>query len=864
MKTKTVPVGHRLSMITAGSILISALVIYIFNYYIDQLNIKTYQLILITAVMALVTVAVVTAAAYLMIRRISRPLKILAEKSNLLALGDTDIQIEEGCLKRNDEIGLMGLAFISIAENSKQHSEAAARIAGGDLSFKLTPKSDKDALGIGMISVVKTLKELVTEAESLTAAAVEGRLDARSNADKFNGGYQRIITGINHTMDAIAAPLNIASEYIQTMADGDKPESPGEFNGAYGVLIQNLVYMNNVMDTLYTETIELTKAFASGEISHRADANKLKGRYTQILYGMNESLDVVIAPLYTAAGYLEKIGKGEIPERVQVEYNGEFDSLKNSINACIDGLGALVECNRILLKMGAENDYSEMVEGEYSGIYNEIKDSLNGAIDVTREVIGTFDKISKGDLTDLDYLNGLIAQGIITENDMLVPVTIKTLETIKMLSDEVKVLSAAAVEGKLSTRGDADKFEGVYANTIRGFNDTLDAVIAPIKEAADILQEMAKGNLQIVMEGDYRGDHAMIKSAMNETIKNLRSYISEISSVLEAIGEGNLNVAITAEYKGDFVEIKDSLNSIVTSLSRVLGEINDAAEQVASGSRQVSDGSQALSQGSTEQSSAIRQLTASIAEVDYQTRQNAVNANKASKLAGNARVNAEKGTNQMREMLNSMAEINDSSSNISKIIKVIDDIAFQTNILALNAAVEAARAGQHGKGFAVVAEEVRNLAARSSAAARETTELIECSINKVEIGTKIANETASALLEIVESIEKSANLAGGIADASNDQASGIDQITKGIEQVSQIVQNNSASAEESAATSEELSGQAELLKEMVGQFRINRSMSSLIGETTRLLGGRIVGVEFGEKDSWQPKIQLGDEELDKY
>jgi len=338
----------------------------------------------------------------------------------------------------------------------------------------------------------------------------------------------------------------------------------------------------------------------------------------------------------------------------------------------------------------------------------------------------------------------------------------------------------------------------------------------PLENTVHMLEEMQKGRIDKQLNLDRKDEIGQMARAMDKFKENLQNMVV---LALEKLAAGDLTTKVTAFDQHDV--IGNALAKTITDLNNLITRARMASDKIAIGSGQISETSQNLSQGASEQAASLEEISSSMEEMASQTKRNAENASLANQMSDEARKTAETGNEQMQKMVEAMNDIYHAGQNISKIIKVIDEIAFQTNLLALNAAVEAARAGRHGKGFAVVAEEVRNLAARSAQAARETAELIESAVDKTGKGKDIASMTAESLAEIVESVTKVTGLVEDIASASNDQAQGITQVNQGLGQIGQITQQTMGSAEQCAAASTELSGQAMFLKSLMETFKIS-------------------------------------------
>ncbi len=594
------------------------------------------------------------------------------------------------------------------------------------------------------------------------------------------------------------------------------------------LIANNVSYINSINDHLKERQIESILSLTSG-VSRTAKITD----YMLIGLIILSVFIVVLSIVFTLVisnlisknvkdivKSVEHFEKGNFDEICSSNQKDELGLLSRSIRSVADTVENLIEdCNNSVIEFSEVGVIKPSIDTEkYSGAYKEQAEKINFIFEKNEVLIGsiidTVLEVSKGNL-DVEVVQLPGEQYIATE------IVENTIKNISNISSELNFLISNVQKGDLNVNSRHEEFTGEWKNILLSFNNLIDSVKGPFSEIKSVLSSLSEGKLDLKMEQEYEGEFEEIKQYINNSIDNLAGYISTISNTLSEIGNKNLDVEITEDFNGDFIEIKNSINGIIEILNTIFTEFLDSAEELSNVSTSLTNSNISVANGSVEQVSTIEELNSSISVIKDKTLSSTENAVRANEISAISKESAINGDKEMRTMLQAMDDIKETSSRISNIIKVIDDIAFQTNLLSLNASVEAARAGQHGKGFAVVAEEVRNLANRSKIAAEQTNELITESLAKVSLGSDLANSTATSLKNILNDVTSVSDLLDDISASSKDQFESISEISSNLTAFEDVIQNNTLVSEQGVASAESLSTEAEAFKNTIKEFQLS-------------------------------------------
>ena len=596
---------------------------------------------------------------------------------------------------------------------------------------------------------------------------------------------------------------------------------------------------------------DLINAGINGNLKYRADTKNVHSDFQPILIGLNDVLDTIISPLELNSSYVKRISNGEIPEPITEEYKGDFNTFKNNINNMIEVLSNLTSEMNTMYKEQAAGDIEYYIDDTpFKGVFQQVAQGYNQVVklhvDNMLRMLDIIGQYGEGNFENkMPNMPGkqIVATEIINGvRHNLLNVT----STINTLTEKIK-------SGKISAKADTSTHKGEFKLIVEGINNAMNAITTPliqlVREVASATKEIRNGNLSrdITLKNQNIAEFSIVTKSINGAIKAITNPLNAASNYISQIAKGDLSEFITEEYKGDFNIIKESINGLIainqqiienakqiaggnlniqlykrsendeliiafenmiTKLGQTMMQINQSADNVAAGSSEISNNSTSMAQGANEQAASVEEITASVEQMQATTNQNAENAINTKEIVVKAAVDIKIGSKSVKTTVDAMQQI------IEK-IQIVSDISDKTDLLAINAAIEAARAGEHGEGFAVVAVEIRKLAELSKKAAKE---IIHVSKNSL----RVAEQSGIILEKIVPQIKNTERLVLEIANASEEQNLGIQQVTSAVSQLNLLSQQNASSAEELSTGSEELTALADSLREAISYFSLKK------------------------------------------
>jgi methyl-accepting chemotaxis protein len=688
-------------------------------------------------------------------------------------------------------------------------AEYVDRISKGDIPPRITDSysGDFNEIKNNLNNCIDIMNNLLNEAGQVVTAAADGELDKRANAQLFVGGWKKLVVGINDTITNIVNPLMVTADYVEKVSKGIiPPQITDTYKGQYNIIKNNLNAVVKMMSELLAETDKIISAAADGELDKRANADLFVGGWNKLVAGVNDTITNIVNPLMVTADYVEKVSKGIIPPQITDTYKGQYNIIKNNLNAVVKMMSELLVETDKIIKAAAEGELdkranADLFVGGWNKLVAGVNDTITNIVNPLMVTADYVDQISKGAIPK-KITDNYKGQYNIIKNNLN-----QCIDAVNNLVVDARMLSKAAVEGKLATRADVTKHQGDFARVVGGVNETLDAVIGPLNVAAAYVDKISKGDIPAKISDQYNGDFNAIKNNLNVLIDAMNN----ITEAAKEIASGNLMVSIKA--RSDQDELMKAIAEMVEKLKEIVNEVKSAVEDTAEGSQKMNATSEEMSQGATEQAAAAEEASSSMEQMGANIRQNADNATQTEKIAQKSAEDAREGGRAVEETVKAMKEI-------AQKISIIEEIARQTDLLALNAAIEAARAGEHGKGFAVVASEVRKLAERSQTAAGEISKLSGSSV-------EVAEKAGNMLSKLVPDIQKTAELVQEISAASNEQNTGAEQINRAIQQLDQVIQQNAAASEELSSTSSQLAAQAEQLQSTMSFFKVNSGSKNI-------------------------------------